>query len=53
MLAAAGRPNAAVVKEFNGIVAGETITLRLIPAVEHLGARNAPIISGIEALREQ
>jgi hypothetical protein len=53
VLTHAGDKNTAVIKEFNGIIAGKTITLDPIPKDEkNMNERSAPTISGIEVIRE-
>jgi outer membrane protein assembly factor BamB len=48
----AGRANRALVKEFKGIEAGESLTLELVPESTDPQADQAPIINFIEVVRE-
>jgi hypothetical protein len=48
----AGAANAAVVKEFRGVVAEKSICLELVPKSPTVEDRNAPILSGIELFEE-
>ena len=48
----AGRANRAVVKEFKGIRAGESLALELVPKSADPKPNQAPIINFIEVVRE-
>ena len=48
--AAAGGPNRAVVKQFDGIVASRAVTLELVPKTEGTADTTAPTLCGIEIL---
>jgi outer membrane protein assembly factor BamB len=48
----AGRPNRAVVKEFKGIRAGESLSLELVPKSADPRPDQAPIVNFIEVIRE-
>ncbi|MFO7906754.1 MAG: PQQ-binding-like beta-propeller repeat protein [Pirellulaceae bacterium] len=48
----AGAKNRAVVKEFNGIEATETITVEFIPKLDDPAANQLPVLQGIELERE-
>ena len=52
IMATAGRANRAVVKEFKGIEAGESLALELVPKSTDPQANQAPIINFIEVIRE-
>jgi hypothetical protein len=50
--AAAGGCHTALVREFRGITAGDSITLELVPKAVDLTEESAPILSGIEVIAE-
>jgi len=52
ILATAGRANRAVVKEFNGIMAGNALILELLAKTANPNEDQAPIINFIEVIRE-
>jgi len=52
ILRAAGSPNTAVVREFNGIRAEDHLVLKLIPEKPDPDMRKAPLINFIEIIRE-
>lgn len=52
IIEAAGRANRAVVKEFKGIEAGESLALELVPKSSDPQANQAPVINFIEVIRE-
>jgi len=48
----AGGPNIAVVKEFRGIKVRDGLQVELVPRVDNPTAEQAPLINGIEVIRE-
>jgi outer membrane protein assembly factor BamB len=48
----AGGPNIAVVKEFQGIRVRDGLQVELIPRIDNPTAEQAPLINGIEVIRE-
>ena len=52
ILKEAGSPNVAVVKEFKGIKVQDGLTVELVPEVENPKKHQAPVINGIEVIRE-
>jgi hypothetical protein len=48
----AGHANSAVMEEFKGIKAGDSLTLELVPKSTNPQADQAPIINFIEVIRE-
>jgi hypothetical protein len=48
VLDAAGAKNTAVVREFEGIVASDTLRLELVPKGDDLDAKSETILSGVE-----
>ena len=53
IFAASGGKNTAVVKEFKGILAAQSLVLELVAKTQPLSARSMPIISGLEILAEK
>ncbi len=49
---AAGGKNAAVVKEFRDIEVGENLTIEFVPSSESANPTEAPLVNGIEILRQ-
>jgi len=45
---AAGGPNRAVVKQFDGVVASRALILELVPKTKETTVETAPILNGIE-----
>lgn len=52
ILKSAGKPNKAVIKEFNGISVKNTLTLELLPKTTNPKIDHAPLINFIKVIRE-
>jgi len=53
IVAGAGAPNTAVVKEFKGIEAASALAVELVPKVAEPQAHQAPVINFIEVIKEE